>query len=242
VSFFHERESNRPEVWARKKFPKKAKLDRPKTKFPEGILVAPVIPPDKVVRSPVHAPLDPMAVASVGFKKGDAISLELVANGCYLSASRAGQLLRWNPGGLGRTDGKTVYLPYVTTLDHADHLARVMAELSGYCLGRASEKVRSKSFVLGEESKVSRRLIAGDEIRFDLNRQSLEVRRSQGTLDMHLYVPGSSDPLGLIMCTEMKYLTMQHHTHVVARVLVEINGLGMKFGPGGCFSVVNPRI
>ena len=186
---------------------------------------------------------DPFAVINGGLREGDEIVIDWIDGerlslvGCQVEAFRGDIRLSWASGGCLRDQaGKCLYAPYLTCLRSVCKFANMLAGATGYELGMLQDTGRLHRFALKACDGPSRRLFHGDCMLFDWKGKSLRVERRQGTIDMNLYRPDTTD--GLIHECSIDYISMSHHPTVLARVMAEANGLLVQALGGDKFLVV----
>ncbi|MCX6701923.1 MAG: hypothetical protein NTX96_01880, partial [Candidatus Zambryskibacteria bacterium] len=172
------------------------KLKRDWSLEPKRYPGTPPVPRDVVLRIKAARGEDkpnPFTIMIGGLRDGDHLFIdwmddkELWLNGCRVAAYRDGVLLRWAPAGwLRDVSGKCLYAPYLRSLSSVMSFIDMMAMACGYTTVLKEETVTCRRFVLETVAGESRRLLPGDQLRFDWCDKTLQVERRQGTVDMNL--------------------------------------------------------
>ena len=187
---------------------------------------------------------NPFLVMAGGLRHGDHLFVdwlddrELRLNGCRVAAYRDRVLLKWAPAGwLRDTGGRCLYAPYLKTLSAVDDFVHMLATACGYTASVLEEGPTRRRFLLETVVGESRRIISGDQLRYDPRDKTLRVERQQGTVDMNLYKPTGSS---CILNSTVDYASMTHHPPVIVRAIAEANGLWVKQLEDGAFLAVPP--
>lgn len=214
--------------------------------FPTHKQYPPLLPPTSVkMRSDVPEK-DPYAILSNGgLRLKDQVVIDWLSNeepihmrGCQIAAYRGRNWLTWARGGFGRdVSGRFMCAPYITKRSHVVSLVEMLTVGSGYMFRTVEETSTRFRFELSEEQNVSRRFISGDRLLFANGDTILRVYREQGTIDMNLYQPSEVEA-GLVLCSNIEYLSMHYHRSAIARLLAEINGFQALPSEKGTFLVL----
>lgn len=193
----------------------------------------------------VKEPPNPFELMNGGLRDGDHLLIDwmddsqLRLNGCRLAGYRGRNLLMWTTSGWGRdAGGRCLYMPFLTSLSAVDDFVQMLATTSGYITAVKEESKTRRRFTLETVAGDSRRLVAGDCLSFDWLDRTVEVKRSQGTVDMNLYRTSGRD--AVVMRCGIKYISLYHHPSVIARILTEANALQARNLGDNSFLAVHP--